>query len=138
MSPPASPPRPAAADTLWKRLGEENGVIKIVDDLVNLAGADPRVDFTRGGKFKLDKQKEAELKQRFVAYVSTISDGNVVPTSTRSMADVHRGMNITAAEFDAFVGLLKTSLEKNNVAARDVDEVLKKVNATKKDIVPGG
>jgi hypothetical protein len=47
-------------------------------------------------------------------------------------------MNITAAEFDAFVGLLKTVLEKNNVAARDVDEVVKKVNATKKDIVPGG
>jgi hemoglobin len=140
MSPSGtSPAAPVgSADTLWKRLGGEDGVTKIVEDWLNLAAADRRVNLTRGDKYKLDKQKEAELKQRFVAYLSSITPGGtVVPTSTRTMVEVHKGMNITAAEFDAFVSLLKTSLEKNNVAARDVDEVLKKVNETRKDIVGG-
>jgi truncated hemoglobin YjbI len=136
MPPAGTPPPPPAADTLWKRLGGEDGVTKIVDDWITMALADEkRVNFTRGGAIKLDKAKEAELKQQFVAYISSITNGTVVPTATRGMADVHKGMKITPAEFDAFVGILKTSLEKNNVTARDVDDVVAKVNATKKDVV---
>ncbi|HEY1376832.1 MAG TPA: group 1 truncated hemoglobin [Gemmataceae bacterium] len=136
-SPPPAPPAPAAGDTLWKRLGGDDGVTKIVDDWLTWAFIDPKVNFTRGDKFKFDKQKEADLKQKFVGYISSIADGTVVPTTSRSLADAHKGMGITGAEFDAFVGLLKTALEKNNVAARDVDELLRRVNATKKDLVGG-
>jgi hypothetical protein len=140
MNPIGTPPAPpvAVTDTLWKRLGGEDGVNKIVDDWITWALVDPKIDFTRGGKIKLDKMKEAELKQRFVAFLSAITPGGtVVPTSTRTMADVHKDMAITGPQFEAFVGQLKSALEKNNVTARDVDEVLKRVNETRKDIVPG-
>lgn len=133
---PTAPPGPAATgDTLWKRLGGEDGVTKIVDRWLNLAAGDKQVNFTRGDKYKLDDARLADLKQRFVEYISSISSGTRVPASTKTMADVHKGMTISDKEFDSLVGLLKTSLETNKVAAADVDELLRKVNETKKDIV---
>jgi hemoglobin len=144
----AAPPVPAAAppvvapaavgDKLWKRLGEEENVNKIVADFLKRALNDEKVNFTRGNKYPLDALKEAELKQKLVAYISDISGGTVVGTSNRSMADVHKGMNLTSAEFDLVAGYFKTALEQNNVAPADVEEVMRKVNATKKDIVAGG
>jgi truncated hemoglobin YjbI len=136
--PPAPAPPVVAADKLWKRLGGEENVNKIVDDFLKWALNDEKVNFTRGKKYPLDAQKEAELKQKFVAYISDLSEGTVVRASTRSMADVHKGMNITDAEFEALAGWLKTAMEKNKVAPADVEEVMRKVNATKKDIVSGG
>jgi truncated hemoglobin YjbI len=149
-TPPPAPPGPslpmgpaaaqpvAATGTLWKRLGDEENVNKIVGDFLTWAVNDEKVNFTRGNKYPLDPRKEAELKQKLVAYVSDISGGTVVGPSSRSMADIHKGMNITGAEFDALAGYLKTSLEKNKVAPADVEEVMRKVDATKKDIVAGG
>jgi len=138
--PPALPPTSAAAatgDPLWKRLGEEDGVARIVDQWLTLALVSKDVNFTRGDTVKITKDMEATLKQRFATYLGQLAGGPVVPASTRSMAEIHRGMNITAAEFDAFLGCLKTALEMNKVAPQDVEAVLQKVAATRKDIVPG-
>jgi truncated hemoglobin YjbI len=137
MLPPTAPAA-AGGDTLWKRLGEEDGVAKIVDQWLTLALVSKEVNFTRGDTIKIGKDLEATLKQRFATYVGQIAGGPVVPASTRSMAEIHRGMNITGAEFDAFVGCLKTALEMNKVAPTDVDVLLEKVRSTKKDMVPGG
>lgn len=138
-NPTSQPPMPptAATDTLWKRLGGEDGVSKIVDTFLAQALVDVRVNFTRGDRFKFDKQKEADLKHKLVAYISSITDGTVVPTSSRSLAEAHKGMNITGAEFDAFVRCLKSAMETNNVAAPDVEAVLTKIRATRKDIAAG-
>jgi truncated hemoglobin YjbI len=138
--PPTLPPAAAAAasgDTLWKRLGEEDGVAKIVDQWLTLALVSKDVNFTRGDTVKITKEMEATLKQRFATYFGQLAGGPVVPASTRSMADVHQGMKITAAEFDAFLGCLKTALEMNKVAPQDIEVLLQKVSATKKDIAPG-
>ncbi len=43
---PAAPP-PPEAKTLWDRLGGEANVAKVVDDFVNTAGKDPKVNFWR-------------------------------------------------------------------------------------------
>jgi truncated hemoglobin YjbI len=136
MLPPTAPAA-ASGDTLWKRLGEEDGVAKIVDQWLTLALVSKEVNFTRNDTVKLTKEMETTLKQRFATYVGQIAGGPVVPASTRSMAQVHQGMNITAAEFEAFVGCLKTALEMNKVAAQDVDVLLGKVRSTKKEIIPG-
>jgi len=136
--PPANPiPAAATGDTLWKRLGGEEGVSKIMDTFLAQVLVDPRVNFTRGDRFKFDKQKEADLKLKLVGYISSIADGTVVPTSTRTLAEAHKGMNIQGAEFDAFVKCLKSAMETNNVAAADVEAVLAKIRATRKDIVVG-
>jgi hemoglobin len=134
---PSSPTVPAVGDTLWKRLGGEDGVTKIVDNWLTLALADKRVNLTRGDKVKLDNQKQADLKLKLVAYMSSITNGTIVPTKSRTMAEIHTGMNITDAEFEAFVGCLKTALETNNVSLADTKDVIEKVSTAKKEIVPG-
>ena len=137
-NPPPAPIAPAAAaDTLWKRLGEDEGVTKIVDQWLMLALVSKDVNFTRGDKIKIGKEKEEALKRAFATYIGVLVGGPVVPASTKTMAEVHKGMNITAAEFDAFVGCLKTALEMNKVAPNDVETLIRKVNATKKEIVGG-
>ena len=49
--------------TLWDRLGGEAGVSKVVDDFVAAAATDPKVDFSRGGKYKLDDARSPISKR---------------------------------------------------------------------------
>ncbi|HEX4589848.1 MAG TPA: group 1 truncated hemoglobin, partial [Gemmataceae bacterium] len=132
-----APSAPAGTATLWKRLGEEDGVAKIVDQWLTLALVSKEVNFTRGDRVKIGKEKEEELKRAFGTYIGVLVGGPVVPASTRTMAEVHKGMNVTPAEFDAFVGCLKTALEMNKVTPQDVETLIQKVNATKKEIIGG-
>ena len=132
---PASPPPAAVADKLWKRLGGEDNVNRIVDDFLKRALNDEKVNFTRGKKYPLDAQKESELKQKFVAYISDISDGTVVRTAPRSMAEVHKGMNITDAQFNALVEDLKKSLDKFKVPDKEQGELLSALGSLKPQIV---
>ena len=127
--PPATP-----TPSLWERLGGENKVRKVVDDLVALAANDPKVNFDRNGKYKLDPVKVADLKEQLVDFISAASGGPLKYTG-KSMKDVHKGMGIKTAEFDAFATDLKKALEQNGVKAADVADVLKAVEGTRKDIV---
>ena len=52
--------------TLWDRLGGETNVKKVVHQFVLAAASDPKVDFTRGGKFKI--LEGPEKFHRFVIF----------------------------------------------------------------------
>lgn len=124
----------AAGGTLWDRLGGEAGVRKVIDDFVALAADDPKVDFTRGGKYKFTDEKLADLKQKLVEMVSQAAGGSL-KYAGKSMKEVHKGMGITDAQFDALAADLKTALDKNGVKPEDRDAVLKAIAATRPDIV---
>jgi hemoglobin len=124
-------PKSAATVTLWDRLGGEKNVAKVVDDLVTLAAADPKVDFFRGGKFKPDP---AELKKQLVAFISAAAGGPIKYTG-RDMKAVHQGMEITDEQFNALAGHLQTALRNNGAKAEDITAVLGAVEKTRKDIV---
>src|SRR5207247_162021 len=49
--------------------------------------------------------------------------------------EVHKGMAITAAEFDAAAAHLKMALEKNGAKAEDVKTVMTVIGGTRGDIV---
>jgi hemoglobin len=134
--PPANPipATPPAANTLWKRLGGEDRIKKVVDNLVTLVISDPAVDFSRNGKFKFAAKEEEDLKAKIVAFISSVSDGPIVYYG-KSMAEAHKGMAITAQQFDTFTASLRVALKNNSVAEADTDELMKKVEATKADIV---
>ena len=53
------------------------------------------------------------------------------------MKEVHKGMGITDAQFDAAAADLKAVLETNGVKHDDVKAVLGAVETTRKDIVEG-
>jgi hemoglobin len=130
---PEEKPKPT---TLWDRLGGEKGVAQVVEDFAALVSNDPKVDLTRGGKFKLDDLAVANLKKQTVAFVSSVTGGPLKYTG-KSMKEVHKGMGITNEEFDAAVADLQKALNKNNVKAADADALLKIVETTRKDIVEG-
>jgi hemoglobin len=120
--------------SLWDRLGGEKNVNKVVADFQKAAGADPKVNASRDGKFKLDEAGKKERQKVIVEFISSVT-GGPLKYSGRSMKDSHKGLAISNAEFDAAAGHFKAALEKNGVAPADVAEALKIWNATRKDIV---
>jgi hemoglobin len=134
---PKGPPKPpVAAKTLWDRLGGEDNVRKVVNDFVGGAATDPKVDFSRGGKYPLNDDGVKKLKQLLVEQISSASGGPLKYTG-KSMKELHKGMEITDAQFDAAAAHLKAAQQKNGAKADDVDAVLKAVDDTRKDIVEG-
>jgi hemoglobin len=132
-------PRPAGSEppkaaTLWDRLGGEKGVAKVVDDLCDVASKDPKVDFTRGGRYQPTKDDLAKFKKEMVDWVSSKTGGPFQYTG-ENMKKAHQGMKITDAQFDALAADLKSVLEKNGVKGEDERAVLQAVEATRKDIV---
>src|SRR5207244_954548 len=99
-------------------------VRKIVDDFVDLAAKDAKANLDRNGKHKLDPVQIADLKEQLVEFVSAASGGPLKYTG-KSMKEAHKGMGITAAEFDALAADLKKALEQNGVKAAEVATVLK-------------
>jgi uncharacterized protein (TIGR03000 family) len=132
-SKPKTNDKPKTA-VLWDRLGGEAGVKKVVDDFCELASKDSKVDVTRGGKYKLDEAKLAELKKEVVEFISANTGGTLKYTG-KSMKEVHKGMAITNEQFDAAGADFKKALEKNKVKTEDADELMKILNSTRKDIV---
>jgi hemoglobin len=129
-----NPSAPPATKKLWDRLGGEAGVKKVVDDFVATAAKDPKVDFTRGGKYKLDEKAVEKLKTDLVGLISSVS-GGPLPYKGRSMKEIHKGMEITNAQFDATAKHLEAALKKNGVAPDDIKAVMAVVESTRKDIV---
>jgi hemoglobin len=119
---------------LWDRLGGETAVKAVVHDFVGLAAIDPKVDFTRGGRFPIDAAGAAALEQHLVELISAVSGGPLKYTG-RDMKSSHAGMRITNAQFDAIAGDLITVLKKYNVPQKEQDELVKAVAATRKEIV---
>ena len=128
---PSPPRRP---DTLWERIGGKQTFTKVIDDLMDAALKDAKVDFTRGGKFKFDDAALKKLKDQFVALGSSVSGGPEKYTGP-SMKELHKGMGITDAQFDALVGHLKKALEKNGIKPEDAAALLKAVETTRGNIV---
>jgi hemoglobin len=124
----------AAKKSLWDRLGGEKNVRKVVQDFMDLEHTDPKVDFFRGGKHKLNDEQLADLKQKIVEFVSQAAGGPLKYTG-KSMKEAHAGMGITNAQFDALVADLKQALDKNGAKPADRDAVLEAVQGTRKDVV---
>jgi hemoglobin len=126
------------AKPLWDRLGGETAVKAVVHDLIVMAAGDPKVDFTRGGKYPLDSAGVADLERKLVELVSTTTGGPFKYTG-RDMKASHAGMGITEAEFGALAGDLIAVLKKYKVPKKETDELVAIIASTKKDIVePAG
>lgn len=133
----AVPKKPAGVPlTLWARLGGEDVVRLVVDEFVRTAGADPKVNFTRGGKVKLTDRDVEELKNKLVQLISQATGGPLKYTGA-DMRKSHKGMNITDAEFDAAAAHLRKALERHGARAADVQDLLEIVEDTRDEIVEG-
>ena len=127
----------AAKAPLWDRLGGEKAVRAVIHDFVLAAAPDPKVNFFRGGQFKLDEKGVVQLEQYLLELVSTTTGGPLKYTG-RDMKSTHKGMKITEAEFNALAGHLVATLKKYNVPQAEVDELVGIIASTKGDIVEMG
>jgi len=119
------------APSLWKRLGGEDAVRQVVDDFVKSAAADKKLDFTRGGKYKLDEPK---LKNALVEMISGVTGGPLRYTGP-DMKEAHKGMHITNKEFDRAIEHLKRVLKKRVTSREAARELLKIVEKTRALVV---
>ena len=114
--------------TLYDRLGKKEAITAVVDDFVGRCAADARIN----GKFA--RTDVPRLKELLVEQVSSATGGKVTYTG-RSMADTHRGMQVTAGEFDALVEDLVATLKSFNVAEADQTALLGILGPLRSDIV---
>jgi hemoglobin len=126
---------PAPGKTLWDRLGGEKNVTQVVDDFVEIAALDNKVNFDRGGKYPLPEEKIKHLKDMLVQLISANTGGPIKKYTGKDMKTVHEGMGITDAQFDALAADLKKALEKNGAKAEDAKALLEIVEKTRIDIV---
>ena len=136
-----------AKKTLYERLGGEKGVAAIVDDFVTRVLADPRVNWerknvTRGG-ISINRNKSvawdpnpdnvAKLKKHIGQFLALATGGPTVYEG-RDMKDVHGGMHIANAEFDATIGDMKATLDKLQVPTDEQKELLAILESTRPQV----
>jgi hemoglobin len=122
---------------LYERLGGEEGIAKLVSDFADRALADPRVNWkrmgvTRGGiGFKRNvsvewKPNDQDIKtmKLHIAQFLALATGGPAKYEGKGLNNVHAGLHITNAEFDASIGDFKASLDKLGVATQEQKEVL--------------
>jgi hemoglobin len=132
--PDAPRPDKPTGKPLWDRLGGEVAVKAVIHDFVAKAAADPKVDFTRGGQYKLDEAGVEKLEKLLVQLVSATT-GGPLKYEGRDMKEAHKGMKITEAQFGALAADLIDVLKEYKVPQKEIDELVGIVASTKKDIV---
>ena len=110
--------------SLYDRIGGQAALTKVVDDFVARAAANPKVNFTRNGKWMASDANVKQLKVHLINFLGGAFGGPQKYTG-RSMKEAHQGMGITQAEFDALAADLKAVLDANKVPATEVGEIMK-------------
>jgi len=119
---------------LWESLGGETQMAKVVSDFVDAAVADPRVNYSRNGRYPIDAGSLTRTKRSALEFFSQAM-GGPLSYSGRSLQEIHGRMNIADAEFAAFVGHFQQALEKHGVSAELIDTVLQAVATVRPMIV---
>ncbi len=119
---------------LWESLGGEKLMAKVVSDFVDAAAADPRVNYSRGGRYPVDAELLTRTKRSALEFLSQAM-GGPLSYSGRSLQEIHGRMNIAKAEFAAFVGHFKSALEKHGVSTELIEIVTQAVATVQPMIV---
>lgn len=113
--------------TLYQRLGGEAGIAAIVGELIDQAAADPRT------RRSLDGIKPQHLKHSITMFVCNVAGGQC-EYEGEDMKKTHADAQITEAEFDALVAMLREALDRHT-GTREKNELLRRLAPMKRDIV---
>lgn len=130
MAPPAPPPAPApvAQASLYQRLGGQPAVTAVVDDFVGNVAADARINSF------FSHTNIPHLKMELVSQICQATGGPCTYTGL-PMRQVHHGMHVTDADFNALVEDLVKTLNKFKVPPKEQQELLGILGPLKGDIV---
>lgn len=114
----AAAPAPAAApDALYRALGSEAGVARLVDAALARIHADLRINLF------FEHTDLADLRRLLIEQICAASGGPCSYTG-RSMEEAHSGMNLSEADFAAFVEDLVAAMDAVRLTAPTQHQVL--------------
>lgn len=94
---------PAAKDALYRELGGTPGITQVVDLFFARLNADARINTL------FAHVDHADLRHHVIEQLCAATGGPCV-YSGRSMEDAHSGLNLSNADFNAFIGDLSVAL----------------------------
>jgi hemoglobin len=109
-------------------LGGKAGIKKIVDTLLPIVLADPRIK---------DSFQDIDMKRlgmRLEEQFCMLSGGPCVYKG-KDMVDIHDGLNITNAQFNALAEDLQIAMERNGVPSRIQNKLVAKLAPMQRGIV---
>ena len=119
---------------LWDALGGEQVLAKVVDRFVDLATTDPKVNYSRGGRYAINDATLGFSKRAALQFISAAT-GGPYSYSGKTIREIHAGMNISDQEFDAITASFRRALEENGVTQELAQRAVGMVNATRPAIV---
>jgi hemoglobin len=119
------------ARTRYERLGGYDAIAAVASDLLPRLQGDPRL--ARFWQHRGEDGVRRE-KQPLVDFLCASAGGPLYYTG-RDMKTSHRGMQISEADWSAFLGHLNATLDAFRVPRAERDEVVGFVQSTKADIV---
>ena len=119
---------PKRDDSLYRALGERAGIAKVVDSTLLWVLADARINelFTA--------TDPAQLAPLLVDQICEATGGPCRYTG-RTMEDVHTGLNISEAQFAAFVEDLVSAMNEHQVPKHAQEQLLAALGGMKAQVV---
>jgi hemoglobin len=117
--------------SLYARLGGYDAIVAVTDDLLPRLMADKQL-----ARFWQNRGSDGiyREKQLLIDFLCSSAGGPLYYTG-RDMATSHKGMGISASDWEAFIHHLKATLDKFAVPERERGEILVFIDSTKKDII---
>ncbi len=114
--------------TLYQRLGGTEGIAAVVDGFVGNVRADPRINKRFEG---VDINHTKAMLTDLICQES----GGPCKYTGRRMNDIHRGMDISDAEFDDMMSDMSKTLDKFQLPPRERNDVMNLLMSMRGDIV---
>ncbi|KAF4705502.1 hypothetical protein FOZ63_013315, partial [Perkinsus olseni] len=118
-------------DQLFRKLGESDGIIALIDKLFGILVTDPRVkDF-------FENQKEAKVNaiKKGITTVLVETWGGPKTYQGREIANIHREVGLNDYHFDAFLADLQKALMGGGADEQLIDEVMVTVEPLRQGVL---
>lgn len=121
-------PGAARAETLFEALGGREGLVRLIDGMVDRAVADPRI------KAAFEETSIPRLKSLAVEHLCQVTDGGCVYTG-RDMRKAHAALNLSVRDFDALAEDLQDTMDALGIAAPVQNRLIARLAPMQRDIV---
>lgn len=116
------------ADTLYGRIGGKEATLAITKDLIARVKADARI------AKKFARSDAPRLEYNLNGYICIVLEGDC-GYAGENLKTAHKGMGVTAAEFDAFMEDVGAALDQQKIVDPDRAAVLKALGSSRATVV---
>ena len=115
--------------TLYQRLGEADGIARLVDDVLAAHLANPIV------KTRFENIKDFEHAKRMAREFFCAGSGGPEPYTGKDMLAAHKGMNISEQEYLAVMDDIVGAMDKNKLDESTKNDVIAILYSLKGNII---